>query len=269
MSVRAGVAMVREPFVAIRRSGLLWLVSVAALVALTVAFWPAFEGASGFSEAMDQLPPAIVQAFGLSEFGTPAGFLQGNLYDLIVPLLVAGAAIGFANSLTAADEDAGRLELPLAQPVTRQALFAARVGAVVAWLVVLVVGLLVVQVGSDRLVGLPIEDGRVAATVVLTGLLAAFHAGVALLIAGLRPRPGIVLGVSLSVLIAGFVVTALFPLSDALRGSVHVSPWDWAFGGDPLRSPTDWWRYLALGLPAVAFAVVGAVAFARRDVQVG
>ncbi|HEY3523471.1 MAG TPA: hypothetical protein VGK63_07180 [Candidatus Limnocylindrales bacterium] len=267
--VRGRVRAVLDPFLALRRSGLLWLVSIAALVALTVAFWPAFEGASGITEALEQLPGSLVDAFGLAELGTPAGFLQGNLYDLIVPLLIGGATIGFANGLTAADEDAGRLELVLAQPVTRQSVFAARTMAVLGWLIVLTVGTAAVQVASDRIIGLDIADARVVETAVLCGLLGAFHGGLALLIAGLRPRSGLVLGVTLAILIAGFVVTALFPLADQLRGLVHISPWDWAFGGDPLRSPTEPWRYLALGVPALAFAVLGAVAFSRRDVAVG
>jgi len=258
-----------DPFVALRRSGLLWLASLAALVALTVAFWPAFEGASGISQAIEQLPASLVQAFGLAGIGTPAGFLQANLYDFIVPLLIGGATVGFANGLTAADEDAGRLELVLAQPVTRQAVFVARALAALGWLVVLTLGTAVVQIASDRLVGLEIGDARIIETSVLCGLLGAFHGGLALLIAGLRPRSGVVLGVTLAVLVAGFVVTALFPLSSDLRDLVHVSPWDWAFAGDPLRSPTDPWRYLVLGLPAVAFAAIGAFAFSRRDVQVG
>ncbi|HEU4671289.1 MAG TPA: hypothetical protein VFS32_00140 [Candidatus Limnocylindrales bacterium] len=270
MSTIAGrLRAVVDPFLALRRSGLLWLVSIAALVALTVAFWPAFQGASGISRAIDQLPASVVDAFGLAELGTPAGFLRGNLYDLIVPLLIGGATVGFANGLTAADEDAGRLELVLAQPVSRQGVFLARSLAATAWLVVLTAGTLAVQVASDRVVGLAIDDATVVATVVLCGLLGAFHGGLALLVAGLRPRPGLVLGLTLAVLIAGFVVTALFPLSDPLRDLVHLSPWDWAFGGDPLRSPTEPWRYLVLGLPAIAFTTVGAVAFSRRDVEVG
>ncbi len=267
--VRGRVRAVLDPFLALRRSGLLWLVSLAALVALTVAFWPAFEGASGISQAIDQLPSSLIDAFGLAEIGTPAGFLQANLYDFIVPLLIGGATVGFANGLTAADEDSGRLELVLAQPVTRQAVYLARTLAVLGWLVVLTVGTAAVQVASDRLIGLEIADARVVDTAVLCGLLGAFHGGLALLIAGFRPRSGLVLGGTLAVLVAGFVVTALFPLSDQLRDLVHLSPWDWAFAGDPLRSPTEPWRYLVLGLPAVAFAAIGAIAFSRRDVQVG
>jgi len=114
------------PLRQMRRSLVGWAIGLGAVVAVTVAFWPAFRGSSGISEAIDQLPAGVIQAFGLAGFGTPAGFLRGNLYELIVPLLMAVAAVAAANGLTAAEEDAGRLETYLSQPVSRQSVFFGR-----------------------------------------------------------------------------------------------------------------------------------------------
>ena len=61
----------------------------------------------------------------------------------------------------------------------------------------------------------------------------------------------------------------VFPISDALQPWRHVSPWDWALGGDPLTNATEAWRYLALGVPALALVGIGAWAFGQRDVQAG
>lgn len=75
------------------------------------------------------------------------------------------------------------------------------------------------------------------------------------------------LAVGLAVSIAGYVVIALFPISDVLEPWRHVSPWDWALGGDPLAEPTEAWRYVALGIPAIALVAAGTWAFGRRDVR--
>ena len=63
------------------------------------------------------------------------------------------------------------------------------------------------------------------------------------------------------------VVALLFPLSAALKPLAGISPWNWAFGGDPLENATAPWRYLALGAPAVAMALVGVWTFGRRDIR--
>jgi ABC-2 type transport system permease protein len=266
MSVRS-LELVVGPIRAVRRAAILWAASLAGIVAVTVAVWPAFKGSSGISQAMDQLPAGVVQAFGLEGFDTPAGFLRGNLYDFFVPLLLAGAAIGFVNSLTSSEEDAGRLEVVLSQPVARQAVFAGRALAALAWTVLLSLAIAAAQFGTDALVNLDIGADRLVATLLLCWLIALLHGGLALAVAGVWPRPSLVIGVCLFVLVGGCIAEALFPLSPSLAELAHLSPWDWAFAGDPLVNATDAWRYLALGLPAVGLAVLGIWAFGRRDVQ--
>jgi ABC-2 type transport system permease protein len=255
------------PMRAIRRGGVLWAISLAALVAMTVAFWPAFKGATSMTEMLDQMPQGLIQAFGLQDFGTPAGFLRGNLYAFFLPLLIAGAGVGFANSLTASEEDAGRLEALLAQPVSRRVIFAGRAAAAFAWVAILAAATALVQLATDPLVGLDIGLDRLMATIVLCGLLGCLHAGLALALAGVAARPSLVLGGGIFVAVAGCTIASLFPLSEALKPWAHVSPWDWALSGDPLTNATEAWRYLALGLPAVALALLGIFAFGRRDVR--
>jgi ABC-2 type transport system permease protein len=259
--------LILGPMRSIRRAAILWTIFIAAMVFITVAVWPAFKGSSGITQAMDQLPQGVIQAFGLEGFGTPAGFLRGNLYDFFIPLLMAGAAVGFANSLTSSEEDAGRLELTLAQPVTRQAIFLGRTLAVFGCVVAITIITALVQFGSDALFGLQIATDRLLSTLVLCGLLALFVAALTLAIAGLVGRPSLVLGAGLFVAVGGAIVAALFPLSSALAELAHVSPWDWAFGGDPLINPTDLWRYLVLAVPAGLLIVAAVWAFCRRDIS--
>jgi len=265
------LALVLDPMRATRRTVLVWALSIAALVVATVAFWPAFEESANLTrfitEFMDQLPAGVVEAFGLQGLATPAGYLRGNLYDILVPLLFGWAAIAFANGLTAVEEDAGRLELVLAQPVSRGAAFAGRAVAVVAWTTVLAVAVGAAQFASDVAFGLEIAADRVVVTIALCGLLGTLHGGLALAVAGFLPRPSVVLGVGLGVLIGGFVVAALFPLSTELRPWAVLSPWDWALGSDPLVNVAQPWRYVALAVPSVALALVGLAGFLRRDVR--
>jgi len=258
--------LVIGPARAIRRAALLWSLSLFGLVAVTVSVWPVFRGNSAVSQAIDQLPPDVVRAFGLAGFDTPAGFLRGNLYDFFVPLLMAGAAIGFVNSLVSGEEDGGRLELYLAQPITRDGLYLGRIVAATAGTLVVALAVAIAQFGTDAAVDLRIGADRLAATLALCALLALLHGAIAAAVAGLRAKPALVIGVALFAAVAGCVAEALLPLVDSLRPLAHLSPWDWAFAGDPLDRPTEVWRYLALGVPAILLAALGAWAFRRRDV---
>ena len=262
-----GRELLAIPIRALRRSGLVWAVSMAALIALTVAFWPAFQTEADLGKIMEALPQPIIDAFGLADFGSPAGFLRGNLYAVIVPLLLAVAAVMLTTGQTAGEEDAGRMELYLAQPVSRQAVFVGRVSASLLWLLAIAAVLLIAQLASDAAFGLSIGTDRVVATTALCSLLAAWYGGLTALVAGWTARPGLAIGIGIALVVAGYVMIALFPISEVLAPWRHVSPWDWALGGDPLLNPTEVWRYLALGVPAFAMASAGTLAFGRRDVQ--
>jgi ABC-2 type transport system permease protein len=252
--------LVGGPLRAMRRATFWWCLGLAALVAATISIWPAFKGSSGISQAIDQLPAGVVQAFGLADFGTPAGFLRANLYDFFVPLLIVIAAVVLANGQTASEEASGRLELYLAQPIDRRAVL---LGRAIAALVVL----LVVQLGADAAVDLGIDTGYLVSTIALCALLGALHGSLAVAIAGVRARPSLVLGVGIGVAIAGCVVASLFPLSSVLAPWRHISPWDWAFGGNPLDHATELWRYAALAVPSVILTAIGVFAVARRDIS--
>lgn len=263
----AALELVLGPLRQSRRALLGWVIGLGAFIAVTVAFWPAFRGSSGISEAIDQLPSGVIDAFGLAGFGTPAGFLRGNLYEFIVPLLLAVAAVAMANGLTAAEEDRGRMETYLTQPVTRRSLFLGRSVALLLWLIAITVIILLVQLVSDAVVDLQIDATRIASTIVLCGLLALLFGSLALAVAGWFPRPSIVLAVGIAVAVASYLVSALFPLTSALEPLSKLSPWNWALGADPLVNAAEPWRYVALAVPSVVLVAIAVVGFGRRDVR--
>src|ERR1019366_4589696 len=80
---------------------------------------------------------------------------------------------------------------------------AGRAVAALACLAVLVVVTALVQWGADAHVHLSINGGRLGATLALSALLALFHGGLAVAVAGFRPRTSVVLGIAFVVAITG------------------------------------------------------------------
>ncbi len=259
--------LITVPFRAAWRAGLAWSIVLVMFIVATVAFWPAFEGSTAFNDALKVLPAQLLNAFGLQDFASPAGYLRGGLYDVLIPLMLAAAGALLANSATAAEEDAGRIELFLTQPISRVAFMTARAISTMLWLIVLMLVVLVSQVISDTVFDLHIGAGEIVATIILSGLIGVFCAALAIAIAGITARPGLVLGIPLAVALLGYLVSALFPVSDVLDQWKWISPWEWALGGDPLTNGGDLWRYAALIVPSLALIVIGVVAFNRRDVR--
>jgi len=183
-----------------------------------------------------------------------------------LPLLFSGLAIGNASAITSGDEDAGRLELLL--PISRQALWAWRYVSVL--LVLAAVTLVTTAVVVSTLGVFSLEEagaGRVVAATVACGLLGAFHGALAFAVGGLGGSRGMALGVAILVLLGGYVVNFLFPLSDALAGLRRLSPWYWGIGEQPVTNGVSWsWLVLLVAVTAIIVAV-GTVGVCRRDIR--
>lgn len=141
-----------------------WCVGVVAYIALVSAIFPSIEGSAEFDELLESYPEALRELFGLEAGGitTGAGYLDAELFSLMLPLLVLVLAIGSGARAWAGEEDAGRLELVPSYPVRRRAAVlwkgvavAAEVAAVslVAWAAI---------AALDPLLGLDLSMGRLA-----------------------------------------------------------------------------------------------------------
>ena len=138
------------------RSSLIWGISMVALTASVVAGWPSLSRSGSLDSRVAGLPPDLVSALGLTDFGSPAGFLNGNLYAVFLPLLFTVLGTVQMNALTAGDEDAGRLELLLALPVARPVVYLSRYAGVA-----LVLGVLAAATGATVGITAPVFDWSV------------------------------------------------------------------------------------------------------------
>ena len=129
--------------------------------------------------------------------------------------------------------------------------------------------LTVVQLVSDTLVGLQMPLGNLLSTIALSMSLANLFGSVAFTIACVRPRPSVVYGAGIELAVASYLVVALFSFSPVLEPWSHLSPWSWAFAGDPLGQATELWRYLVLLIPSIVLVLVGLRVVARRDIASG
>jgi ABC-2 type transport system permease protein len=252
---------------ALRRSGLWWGVGILALVVVSVAFWPSLEGSPALTD-LTSSSEGLLEAFGAQNLSTAAGYLDGQLSALMLPLLLSGLAIAATSAVTAGDEDAGRLELLQALPVRPTSLWLSRLGSAFAGVVAVTAVTAVSVVVS--LEPFSLEGVGIARVIVVTfacGALAAFQGAVSYAVAGAGGSRGIAVGASVAVLVAGYVANFLLPLSDALQGFRRVSPWYWAIGTQPVSDGISApWLLVLVGV-TVALVGYGTFAVTRRDIR--
>lgn len=266
----SGGALVEIPargLAALKRTTLWWTLGLVGLVVATVAFWPALERSDALSSLEKSAGP-LLKAFGAQNLSSAAGYLDGQVYAFLLPLLLIAMAVSTVTSLTIGDEEAGRLELLFALPVSRQAVWLGRAGAaLLAVLAASVVTGLVVMACLPIFSLHHVSVGRVAAATLACALLAAFHGSVGYLVgAGGKPR-SMAIGVSVLVAVAGYVASFLFPLAHSLAGLRRISPWYWALGDQPVGHGVHATHLLVVLAATIVLVAVGTRALDRRDLH--
>jgi ABC-2 type transport system permease protein len=262
----AMVELVKRGASALRRSTIWWGVGIGALTITTAGFWPSLEGSEAL-EGFDDME-SLLEAFGAQNMATPAGYLDGQMFAVMLPLLMSGMAIAGVTALTSGDEDAGRLEFVHALPVSRRAVWLGRWSA--AMLMVLAVTIATSLVMALFLPIFSLDEVGTWAVVGATfgcALLAAFHAAVAFAAGGLGARRGGAVAASVCVLVIGYVLGFLAPIVEQLRWMRSLSPWYWGLGEQPVSNGLDLGRLVLLATVTAGFVALGAAAIDRRDIR--
>jgi ABC-2 type transport system permease protein len=251
---------------ALRRSTIWWSVGIAVLAITTAGFWPSLEGSEAL-ESFDDMG-ALLEAFGAQNLATPSGYLDAQMFAIMLPLLLSGMAIAGVTALTSGDEDAGRLEFLHALPLTRRSIWLGRWAAATLMLLAVTIVTSLVMVLLLPVFSLDeVGAWSVIAATFGCAVLAAFHAAVGFAAGALGARRGAAVAASVCVLVVGYVLGLLAPLAEGLSWTRKLSPWYWALGEQPVTNGLNpGWLTLLVVLTA-ALVVAGDRGIVRRDIR--
>lgn len=97
--------------------------------------------------------------------------------------------------------------------------------------------------------------------------LGILYGAIALAMSGATGRRALSLGVAAGLGAAGYLYTAIAPFVPALRNNLGFSPFQRAYGYDPVRHGMQWGDFFVLIGGAAVFVVAAVALFDRRDVH--
>lgn len=248
-----------------RRSLALWSLALAAISTLYVGIYPVI-GVGDMAAMVENLPEAMVNAFGYDEIATAPGYITSTVYGLLGPVLLSVFAIATGTRLVAGEEESGALELELTAPVGRAQIFVERLSTLWLDLLVLVAVLTVVIVAL--VVGLDLDAqpvNLVAGSVGLLLLVGGFGT-IALAAGAITGRRAVGLAVAAGFAVLAFMLDAIGPTIEA-DWMTAVSPFSWFLESRPLFTGFDWQGLALLAVVPIVAAVAGLGGFARRDLM--
>ncbi|MDH3706090.1 MAG: ABC transporter permease subunit [Acidimicrobiia bacterium] len=261
-----GRLIARRAWLDRRRVRSWWALGMLAYAAMILAVWPSLEGSDSFADVAQDYPDAIKALFGGSEafdaITTPAGFINTYIFSFMLPLLMMALASAAGASLLAGEDEDGRLQLLLAQPVARTAAVLAKAAVVIAEVVLVVAVVVVLIAVFGPLVDLDVGLGGLTAAGLGSALFGGLHGGIALLAGALTGRRSTAMGVAIVVGVGGYLLSSLAELASWLEPFRFVSPMYHAVAGDPVSNGVPVTNYVVLAV-AVAAVIIAAVAVFR------
>jgi ABC-2 type transport system permease protein len=245
-----------------------WGIGVAVYGLLMVSLFDSIRAIEGFEEMIASYPPELMGFFGdMMGITTPRGYLDIYYFtymNVVIGIFTVGACAG----LLVGDEEKGILDLVLAHPVSRGALFWGRLlGFTLATVVILLIGWLswVIPAQGTGMDLTWIEFlrpfGPLFALLLLFGTLALL---LSLVLPSTRSA-GMLTG---GLLVANFLLVGLANTNDKLATVVEYTPFHYYQGGDAIDGLN--WEWLAgLSVVTLLFALLAWWRFQRRDIRVG
>ncbi|MBX3029724.1 MAG: ABC transporter permease subunit [Chloroflexi bacterium] len=249
-----------------RRALLAWMIGLSAVAVLYASFYPAMSSPD-LTEAMDSFAPEFMEALGFTALGTPAGYLGSTTFGIPGPVLTILLAAWLGIRAIAGEEEGGRLDLLLAQPVSRWRVALERFGALVVVMAVLAVVLFVALLSISGPADLgAIGPGNLAAGTIHLAVLGVWFGGLALGVGAATGSRAITTGVVAIVGVGGYFANTLAAPIDAIGWMRDISPFHYYSGGRPLVHGLQVADVAVLLLSASLIVVLGTVRLDRRDV---
>jgi ABC-2 type transport system permease protein len=246
-----------------------WGIALALWVVLLISIYDSFAAEQEQFQELLEIYPSEITAFvgDITNMATPEGWVSIEFFSYM-PLILGIFAVLTGSGLLVSDEENGRLDLILAYPVSRTALFMGRllafVTAAVAILVITWLGFIVSMNWSS------IDIGWGRMWLPLLSLLAELllFGTISLLLSMLLPSRRSAATTTGLLLVASFFITGLAKLNEDLEPVAKLSPLNYYQAQEAFEGLNGVWL-AGLLAAAVLFAALAWWCFQRRDIRVG
>lgn len=247
-----------------------WVLGIILLCAVMTSFFPSISSNEAVQDYLDAFDPDLLAIFGFTEFvdiTSGAGYLNAEMFSLMVPLLLIIFAISVGASAIAGEEDKRTIEILLSEPISRQRVLLQKYAFLLAASVLMAaVVWLSLAIGAP-IVGMDVSMVNLAAAVTSSSLLGIAFGSLAFGVGAITGSRGLSVGVSAGTAVATYVINTLGAIVDFLEPVRWVSPFFYHGGNSPILNGLDALHVLLLLIVIAVPAIAGFIVYQRRDLK--
>jgi ABC-2 type transport system permease protein len=245
-----------------------WGAVLVSMNAIELSVYPTMsKSGKSMQDFLNSFPEGFKKMFRMEDYFSGPGFLNTELFSLIIPMVMIGVGLAWGASATAEDEERGTADLLFVLPITRSKILWSRLIAMISALTTLaIINFITLTIGS-QLVEMKLPAGNLAAGSLGCLLIGILFASIGALFGSISGRRGASLGIGAGIAILLYVfytITAIVQKFDFVK---PVNPFQWLMDANQLIDGIDLitdLKYLTL---AAIFAVLASLIINRRDIH--
>ncbi len=244
-----------------------WAVGTSTLVIVMLWVYPSIASSNaGMDQISAAFPPEFQEMFRMNDYTSPAGYLSAELFSFMIPLIFVAMGVSWGASVITDEEEHGTADILYSLPIPRWRILLVKWTAVMV--AVLAIGIIF---WATLLVGAPVAGmslglSPLTAASLGTALLGCIFGSLAFLLGAITGRKALTLGLTIVLALAAFLVYMLAPLVDVFARIENLSPFQWAYGNQPLWNGFDPMRSALLAMVTFGLLAVAQAVFRRRDI---
>ena len=247
-----------------RRLLLGYLLGMAFYTLVVVVLYPQFKDAANLDELSGSTAAALFGVTG--QLTSPEGWLNGNIYQNFLPLVMLLIAIGYGASSIAGQDEDGTLSLATTLPLSRRSVLLQKVATLTLQVVCLAL-LTMLCVVAGRSFELPVSLAHLTGISAGAALLGLDFGLLALVIGVATGSRGLALGVASGVAAISYLVNSLAPVISWMRPARYASLFYWSVGNGQLERGLTAGSAFVLLLVAALLLALTIFAFDRVDLH--
>lgn len=253
-----------------RYSLLWWSVGVVLLDLVVVIFYPSVSSVPEYNQILQEMPPALLNLFAgnITSFTSPEGYLNSQLFFLLLPFVFLGFNLLLGSGSIAREERRGTLDLLLSNPVSRWRIVVEKFASITVLNAVLGLAVLLSLVIGAWMVDMDVSAWNLLDVSISLVVLGIFFGALATALSAATGKNELSMGITGAVGVAAYILNALAPVVDELEPYRELSAFYYYIGNNPIINGLKPWDMLILLVVSGLFLAAGILVFERRDLGV-
>jgi len=248
----------------------IWITSLMAMSLMIMSMFPSIsKQGDALDQMMAALPPEMLELFyggNVESMASPIGWLNVELYGLLIPFALIIYGIGNGTRTIAGEEKNKTLELLVTSPISRIRLASEKYFALILGMLAILISLTAFMSIFNGLFELDVKPITFFVGGVEVFTLAIFYTSIGFALATATGNRGLSMGIAYAITIFSYLWNGFGGLVESIKSTTNLSPFYHYSGLESQGSGVNLVEVIVVFFLSISFVIISIAIFNKRDI---